>query len=30
VPQFLDEVQGRLNGLADRVGADFLVAGYAR
>ena len=30
VPQFLDDVQGRLNSLADRVGADFLVAGYAR
>ncbi len=28
VPQFLDQVQGRLNGLADRIGADFLVAGY--
>jgi len=28
VPQFLDQVQRRLNGLADRIGADFLVAGY--
>ena len=26
VPQFLDQVQRRLNGLADRIGADFLVA----
>ena len=28
VPQFLDQVQGKLNGLADRIGADFLVIGY--
>ena len=28
VPQFLDQVQGRLNSLADRIGTDFLVAGY--
>jgi len=26
VPQFLDQVQERLNGLASRIGADFLVA----
>jgi uncharacterized alpha-E superfamily protein len=29
MPQFLDRVQRRLNTLADRIGADFLVAGYS-
>jgi uncharacterized alpha-E superfamily protein len=27
--QFLDRFQGRLNMLADRISADFLVAGYS-
>ena len=29
MPQFLDRFQRRLNALADRIGADFLVAGYS-